>query len=120
MNSNFESTNRTQILYLFLILDCGTIKSECERTIDDFLNSYCENITLAVIANSPSLPTLNATAAVSPTHSQPNTQNLKITQFTLTTTVGSFCGATSSGDHWIGVHLLDHEERTKSTTKQVN
>ena len=77
------------------ILGCGTsIKTECEQKVDDLLNSYCKNITFAINATSPCFPTPNATAAVSPTHSQHDTQDLEITEFstaTLTTTGSPSC-----------------------------
>ena len=64
---------------------------KCEQEADNFLNSYCKNITLAVNATAPSFSTPNATTTVSP---QPETQDLEVTPFstaTLTTTVSPSC-----------------------------
>ena len=83
--------------YSFIISDCGDMDRACEETLDNFLNSFCKNITLAVTTTCPfavysnATKMLNTATTTSPSGpSQLNTLD-QCRATTMTTTVSPSC-----------------------------
>ena len=83
--------------YSFIISDCGNMDRACERTLDNFLNRFCKDITLMATTtcpfavNSNATKMLNTATTASPSGpSQLNTLD-QCRATTMTTTVSPSC-----------------------------